>query len=337
MILYVGNKLSKHGNTPTSVETLGKLLSEEFQVVSVSDKKNKLFRSIDMVYSVIVYHEKADFILIDTYSTLNFYYAFIVSILANFFKVPYIPILHGGDLERRLMKSPKISRYIFENSHINIAPSPYLETIYKKYGYRVVYIPNNLEINRYRFSPRKQVRPKLLYVRAFSRIYNPMMALKVLKKLSKKYSDASLCMIGPDRDGTFDDIKKEARRLGLENHVRLPGRLDKEEWWRLSEEYDIFINTTDYDNTPVSVMEAMALGLPVVSTNAGGLPYLLENRQDALLVDVGDVAAMVQKISYLIDHPNEVERLTRNARAKVERFDWNAIKRNWIELLRRER
>ena len=110
-ILYIGNILSKSGNTPTGIEVLEPLLKQEFNLKCVSDKKNKINRMIDFMVSIIMNRHDCDLILIDTYSTLNFYYAFFSSILSRLFKIPYILILRGGNLENRL----KFSR-IFSSS-----------------------------------------------------------------------------------------------------------------------------------------------------------------------------------------------------------------------------
>ena len=285
MILYIGNKLSKHGNTPTSVETLGNALSEEYEMITVSDKANKILRLIDMVWAIIRHRKHLSLILIDTYSTLNFYYALICAWQAKIFHIPYIPILHGGDLPKRIQKNRKISNFIFQNAEINIAPSNYLLEAFKRYDYAVKYIPNSIALENYPFTERKTVRPRLLYVRAFSQVYNPQMAIKVLHKVLQKHPDAKLCMVGPDKDGTLENTKNLAQKLGIEEHIVFMGKMEKEEWIALSKGYDIFINTTNADNTPVSVMEAMALGLPVVSTNVGGIPYLIEDGLDGLLVE----------------------------------------------------
>ena len=336
MILYIGNKLSKHGNTLTSVEILGNLLSQEMDIVSISSKQNKLLRMADMLYSIVKYRKQTRFILIDTYSTSNFYYALFSAVLAKYFNISYIPILHGGNLERRLKYSSRMSKFLFSNAYMNIAPSGYLQYIFKKYGFEVEFIPNNIEIDNYIFKKRKSFRPKLLYVRAFSPIYNPSMALYVFEALLKKYEDAELCMVGPDRDGTLKRTKELCYEMCLEDKVLFTGKLSKKEWWKLSEKYDIFINTTNFDNTPVSVMEGMALGLAVVSTNVGGIPYLLEDKKDALLVDAKDDSMMVRKIEELIENNKKTIDIVYEARKKVECFDWKVVKKQWMELLRED-
>ena len=95
----------------------------------------------------------------------------------------------------------------------------------------------------------------------------------------------------------------------------------------------VFINTTNFDNTPVSVIEAMALGIPVVSTNVGGLPFLIDNGTDGLLVQPRDANAMVEAIIKLKNDTDLMTELVNNARYKVEDFAWNAVKPRWEALL----
>ena len=109
-ILYIGNKPSQRTGTVTTIETLSLLLaSEGFEVITASSAKNKVLRLLDMIATTIKYRNNVDYVLIDTYSTLNFTYAVAVAKLCRRFMIPYIPILHGGDLPNRLVKSPKAS------------------------------------------------------------------------------------------------------------------------------------------------------------------------------------------------------------------------------------
>lgn len=334
-LLYIGNNLISKTGYPTTIDTLSSLFEKEGYIVfKSSNKKNKVLRLLDMFWSVLKNVFKIDYILIDTYSTSNFYYAFFISQLARLLNKKYIIILHGGNLPFRLEKSKWFSNLIFFNSYKNIAPSAYLKTEFEKKDYVVDYIPNVISIKNYSFKERKIEEPKLLFVRAFASIYNPKMAIDVLYYLKKEYPKSKLCMIGPDRDGSKSEIEKYIKEMGLESNVEITGVLSKKEWHSKSSFFNIFINTTNFDNTPVSVIEGMALGLPVVSTNVGGIPYLIKNNHDGLLVEKKDSLAMVEKIKFLINNPKIVEDLTINARGKVEKYDWEIVKHSWKKILK---
>ena len=182
-LLYLGNQLSKHGFNKTTIETLGLQLEQEgFTVFYASNKKSFPLRLLDMMWSVINYRKQVSYLLIDTYSTINFWYAFFISQLCRILGVKYIPKLHGGDLPSRIVRTKFFSNLIFKNAYINIAPSFYLYEAFKKNGYtNLKYIPNTIELQIYPQSTKAFKVPKILWVRSFAKIYNPIMLLYILK------------------------------------------------------------------------------------------------------------------------------------------------------------
>ncbi len=332
-LLYIGNKLSDHGYTSTSIETLGGFLEDEgFQVFYASAKKNKVLRMSEMIYKTFKYAKKVDYVLIDTYSTKNFWYAFVISQLCRMLNVKYIPKLHGGNLPTRIVRSKFFSDLIFNNAYINIAPSNYLYETFKSSGYKNLrYIPNTIELQLYSEALKEFDVPKLLWVRSFAKIYNPIMAVKVFIKIKKAFPEAKICMVGPRKDESYAKTIRFAKKNNVE--VEFTGKLSKEEWIALSKDYNIFINTTHFDNTPISVIEAMALGLPVVSTNVGGIPYLLEHNANALLVNDDDVDDMANQINRLITESGLAHKLSEKGKESVKSFDWEVVKKQWAELL----
>ncbi|PNQ72084.1 glycosyl transferase family 1 [Hanstruepera neustonica] len=334
-VLYIGNKLSLKRSNISAISILGPLLETSgYKLQYASTKANKFLRLVDMIWACFMMRKKVDFVIIDTYSTQNFYFAFILSQLCRLLKLKYIPILHGGNLENRLRNTPKLSGLLFNHSRVNVAPSLFIKSVFESYGYsQIVYIPNTLEIQKYPFEERPIKTIKMLWVRSFSSIYNPLLAVKILKQLQEKGFDSELCMVGPDSgDGSFQDVKQLAFELGVS--VLFPGKLSKTEWIALAKDYNIFINTTNFDNMPVSVLEVMALGLPVVSTNAGGMPYLIGNGIDGFLVPKDDKMAFVNAIIKLYSEPHLVSDLVINARKKVEQLDWEIVKYQWFDILK---
>ncbi|PQJ73304.1 glycosyltransferase family 4 protein [Polaribacter butkevichii] len=332
-ILYIGNNLSKKSKYKTSIAILSELLEKErFQLTVVSNKPNKLIRLLDMMYKTILLRNKVDFVLIDTFSTLNFYYAYIIALICKFFSLKYIPILRGGDLPKRLLNNPVLSKTIFSNAYKNVAPSNYLKTAFKKENFNSEFIANTIPLSDYLYVERTNIKPKLLWVRSFKHLYNPTLAIKVLLELKKEYPEATLCMVGPFLDGSYQQTVSLAQKYNLEDSVEFTGVLTKEDWHKKAKEYDIFINTTNFDNTPISVIEAMALGLTIVSTNVGGMPYLIDNKVDGLLVDKENVGQMTKAIIDVIE--GKYATLSKKAREKAETFDWEIIKYKWFKILK---
>lgn len=335
-ILYIGNNLKNRKSNVSGIQILGPLLEREgYAVYYASSKSNKALRLLDMITSCLRYSKKVDVVLMDTYSTQNFYYAWIIGLICRRHKLPYLPILHGGDLPKRLHAHPRKSASLFNNAMSCIAPSLYIKEAFEQKGYRrLIHIPNAIKLVDYPISKKTFEVPKLLWVRSFSEIYNPKLAITVLKSLQNKFPEAELCMVGPDSDGSLKAVIDLANKLHVD--VKITGKLTKQEWVTLSKDYNIFINTTNFDNMPVSVIEAMALGLPVVSTNVGGMPYLITNQMDGILVAPDNMPDMVNAILGVMSNSLKREDIITNARLKVEQFDWEIIKKQWIDILEQE-
>ena len=99
------------------------------------------------------------------------------------------------------------------------------------------------------------------------------MAIEVVKILKNDFNNIKLTMIGPDKDGSLDDCKKLVENYNLNENIVFTGYLEKKNWIKIARTANVFINTTNIDNHPKSIIEGMLLGLPIVSTNVGGIPF----------------------------------------------------------------
>ncbi len=158
-----------------------------------------------------------------------------------------------------------------------------------------------------------------------------MLTVKVYEKLLKKYPEAKLCMVGPEKDGSLKKCMEYAREKELP--ISFPGKMKKKEWAALSVNYDFFINSTDVDNTPISVIEAMALGLPVVSTDVGGMPYLIDHMKDGYLVPQKNADDMLLALEELLEDPEKTANMAQAAYEKVRKFDWKIVREEWRKVL----
>jgi glycosyltransferase involved in cell wall biosynthesis len=160
-----------------------------------------------------------------------------------------------------------------------------------------------------------------------------VLAVKVLASLIQEFPEVRLIMGGPDKDGTtLKQFQSATEKLKVTDRVQIVGAIPHEKVGDFFNEGDIFLNTTFFDNTPVSVLEAMACGLCVVSTNVGGIPMLIKNEQEALLVPPDDVNAMTQAVRRLLLDPQLASQISGGGRTKVEAFDWSEILPKWQSL-----
>ena len=331
-IVYIGSKLAKNGNTPTGIDILEPLLQEFFDLKCVSDKKNKLSRMFDYVFTIISKKNTCDLILIDTYSTLNFYYALLCSLLAQSLGIPYILLLRGGDLENRLKNNRFLSKLLFKKASKLISPSTFLKNVFKKYGYPVYVLPTPINDKFFTIESRIEYQPKLLWVRKFHSIYNPQMAIRLLKVLEDELANVKLVMIGPEIDGSLKKCEVLAAKLDVSDKVDFLGLINKKDLIQYYSESDIFINTTNIDNTPLSVLEAMASSLAIVSTKVGGIKYML-NHNTAYLVEVNNEFEMSNNIIDIIHKQQKVQTKVNKAKTYAEKFRWGFLKNQWKQII----
>ena len=117
-------------------------------------------------------------------------------------------------------------------------------------------------------------------------------------------------------------LQSLVRELGLDGAVDFAGSLSEDEVIRRLHAADAFVLASRSDPRPVVVMEALALGLPVIGTDAGGIPEIVTSERDGLIVPAEDADALARAIARLIDDPELRRRLSVNARrTAVERFD----------------
>lgn len=334
-ILMVGNYLSRTGFNPTAYEFLPERLQAlGWGVIVTSHKLARLPRVMDMVSVTWSKRHMYSLAQVDVYSGPAFLWAELVCGVLRLVRKPYILTLHGGRLPTFALRWPRRVRRLLHSAVVVVVPSHYLLERMQPYRPDLRLLPNPIDISLYAFEPRRNPRPRLVWLRAFHRIYNPTLAPKVVARLTQEFPDVHLTMVGPDKgDGSFQETQRLAAQLGVDGRITSPGGVPKAavpEWIGRG---DIFLNTTNVDNTPVSVMEAMACGLCIVSTDVGGIPYLLEHERDALLVPAGDADAMASAVRRVLTEPGLAERLSRNARRKAEQYDWSAVLPQWEELL----
>jgi glycosyltransferase involved in cell wall biosynthesis len=303
------------------------------RLVTTSNKKDRLARLIDMLSTAWAHRRTYSVAQVDVYSGPAFFWAEAVCWVLSGARKPYILTLHGGNLPDFAHRRPCRVRRLLKSAAVVTTPSRYLMETMHTYRDDMTLIANPLDIGTYNFRLRKKADPRLVWLRAFHALYNPAMAPKVLAVLVKDFSDISLIMAGPDKgDGSLQGMQKVASELGVTDRIILPGKVAKSDISIWLNKGDIFLNTTSVDNTPVSVMEAMACGLCVVSTNVGGISYLLDNEKDALLVPPDDPWAMAAAIRRILTEPGLAQRISLNARKKAEQCDWSFIMPKWEKL-----
>lgn len=334
-IYIAGNFLSKTVGVRGAGEDLAeKLRARGWNVITASSHPGRLIRLIDLLWTAWHRRKYYQVAAVEVYSDLAFRWAELLCVMMRSLKKSYILTLHGGKLPVFAGKNPKRFQKLVLSAKAVTTPSKYLLQELTKYRENIIYLPNGLELSAYPYHLRLVVKPQLVWLRAFHQIYNPMLAIEVLNKLVVEYPDAHLTMIGPDKqDGSLKEVWKLIEKYNLTKSVSITGAIPKELVGQYLSEGDVFLNTTSYESFGVSVMEAAACGLCIVTTDAGELPLLWENGTDALIVPKGDPEAMANAVRKILSDPIIAASLSENARKKTISYDWSVILPQWEEIL----
>jgi glycosyltransferase involved in cell wall biosynthesis len=334
-VLLVGNFLSAFtGNRFVCEELAARLEATGWRVLTTSDKLGRFQRIGDMVSTIWRKRHSYAVSQVDVFSGPSFIWAEAACWTLRRAGKPYVLALRGGNLPAFAARWPWRVRHLFNSAAVVTTPSRYLLEQLADYHADLRLLPNPLELKDYPFRLRDEPRPNLVWLRTFHNVYNPALAPRVVAALAADFPDIHLTMVGPDRkDGSLDKTHAVAAELGVTERITFHGSVPKAEVPAHMSPGDIFLNTTNFDNTPVTVMEAMACGLCVVSTRVGGVPYLVDHEHDGLLVPPDDAEAMAAAVRRILTEPGLAGRLSQNARAKGETFDWSTVLRQWETVL----
>lgn len=334
-VLIIGNFLSAAGGSRGVCEELAERLPAlGWRVLTTSNRRAKLFRLADMLLTAVKHRRQYAVAQVDVFSGPAFLWAEAAANTLRRLDKPFVLTLHGGNLPSFAARWPGRTRRLLASARAVTAPSRYLQETLAPYCPHIRVIPNAIDLARYPYRERTSARPKLVWVRAFHEVYNPVMAVKVAGALARNYPEVSLAMAGPDKgDGSFQRTQAEVAATGLEGRVRFLGQVSKRDVPGVLSGADVFLNTANADNMPVSVVEALACGLCVVTTNVGGIPFLVRHEQEALLVPPCSVAEMAGATRRVLEQDGCSRSLSQKARTAASAYDSARVVPAWNDLL----
>jgi glycosyltransferase involved in cell wall biosynthesis len=321
---------------PGVVITQGVRLSRQFRqagypVLAVSTRLNRYMRLLDITVSLFRRGGALDLVILHVYGGPSFVVEDIASALARWHRTPIIMLLHGGALPVFFARHPGWSRRVLSRAAAIVTPSPFLARAVKPLGLEARVIPNFIDVSSYPFRERSALRPRLFWMRTYDPDYNPLMAIEVLRRVRERQPEAALMMRGQEK-GMEADVRRAADALGLSAALDLGGFADHAAKLRAGEWADLFISTSHIDNMPVAVVEAAAMGMPIVCTAVGGVPDLLTHESTGLLVPDGDAEAMAAAVLRLLADPGLAQRLSHGGREMALRSSWASVRSQWEAL-----
>jgi len=335
-ILVVGLFLSEKNKNKilrTAADQLAELLEKSgFGVIRVSNKVNQFIRFIDTVFTTVLRSPAYDIAIVPMYGGFKSYlWQSITTRVLAFMGKKVVLVVHGGSIPMRMRSNANKYLVCFRRVHKVVCPSMFIATALQEFDVQATVIENVVNLQEYAFQPKEHFRPRVLWMRTLEDIYNPEMAIRVAAILVKRYPSFRMVMAGYDR-GSLPLVKQLIDRYGLEDHVELPGYISNEQKNNYCQELDIYICTNRIDNAPVSFIEMMAMGLPVVSVSVGGIPFMLRDEYNGLLVPLDNDVAMADAVTRIIEEPGLGKKLAENGKEFAEQYDEVPVLTKWLNV-----
>lgn len=240
-------------------------------------------------------------------------------------------INYRSGLAQSHLNASSLTRNILRKADKVLVPSLYLVEVFREFQIAAQAIPNVVDTKLFDYRPRSPLRPLLLCSRNLEECYGIDLVLQAFAEVQKVFPEAQLYLLG---EGSEENVfRRLIADLNLKN-VEMPGRVPREHIREFYNKADILINASRVDNMPVSILEAFASGLPVVSSNAGGIPAIVRHEETGLLSDTEDWAQLAANVIRLLQDPVLAQRLTENAGRQSRAYHWDAVRGQWVRVYR---
>jgi glycosyltransferase involved in cell wall biosynthesis len=238
---------------------------------------------------------------------------------------------HSGEAEDHLRRWRRSTLPILNLCDAIVVPSEYLVRVFASFGLKASAIFNIIELDKFAFRERNQLRPVFLSNRNLEPHYGVDCVLRAFARIQQQTPEASLTVVG---DGSQREaLEKLTTELNLQ-HTSFTGRVEHEQIYEHYTNADVFLNASRIDNQPLSILEAFACGLPVVTTNAGGIPDIVTDQKTGLVVAVDDCKTLAERATKLLCDRNMSITITKNAREECSKYTWEVVCEQWLRLYR---
>lgn len=295
----------------------------------------KYLRTIvtEAAYLPLLFQElaRADVVHVFSASYSSFLLAPLPAILvARLLGRPVVLNYRSGQAPDHLRRSA-IARAAIASVDRNIVPSRYLVDVFGSFGIPAGIVPNIVDLASFGYRERSPLRPRLLSTRNFDDLYNVACTIRAFALVQARRPEATLTLVG----GGPGEPRLRALAGELRVHgVEFTGRVSPESIPKYYADHDIYVQTPNIDNMPTSVVEAYASGLPVVSTDAGGVPAIVTHGVHGLLAPLDDHRTIAAHVLRLLDEPENARRLARAGHAWCQACTWPVVRQQWLEAYR---
>ncbi len=322
-ILLICNYKPGVGGISGQVELLQKHLREEGHTAEIFSTKDSVWRRLGLFARLRKVARDYDVLHIHCCSGWGFLPAVVGVEVGRRLKKRIVLTYHGGGGEQFFAKHSKLVRHYLTRTDINIVLSGFLAQVFEKHGMPYTIIPNILDIGDGHYRERTNIKPHFICTRAHTELYNIPCILKAFQRVQQQVPEATLTLVG---DGPQHvELMQMTEEIKL-NNVNFTGRVDNREIYRYLDAADVILSAPTVDNMPVSLLEAMDAGLLVVSSNVGGVPYMIKNNSTGLLFESDNDRELAEKMMWALKNQNMALFIAQQGHKAVGNYLWINIK-----------
>lgn len=328
-ILQIANYKPGSGGISVQVDKIHACMDVEGVDNSIFSTKGSLWYRVKAFLKLFRIGRGFDVFHIHTCSGGGFVSAVMGILVGRVLKKRIVLTYHGGDGRRFFEKHTHFVRWFLCRTDANIALSGFIGGVFDDFGIPHVVIPNIIELDASRFKVREEIRPNYISIRTLSPVYNIECVLDAFEMVKKQIPEATLTIVG---DGpSRAKLEKKVADMGLLD-VSFIGRVDNSEIYHYLDQADIMVSSPVIDNMPVSVLEGMNAGLLVISSNVGGIPYMIDDGVNGLLFESDNHEMLAEKMIEAAENSEQSKEMIWNARKRVNDYSWENIKDRLFEI-----
>ena len=353
-VLLICNYKPGVGGISGQVELLQKHLREEGHTADIFSTKASIMRRLLIPFRLLSVAKHYDVLHIHCCSGWGFLPAVLGISVGRGLKKRIVLTYHGGGGEKFFEKHHKLLKHHLTRTDANIVLSGFLAKVFDKHQLPYSIIPNIIELDESHYRQRDVLKPHFICMRAHEPLYNIPCILRALQKVLTELSlteksesirisqselkelsepisqteknelpEATLTLVG---DGSqHETLMQMANEMGLKD-VIFTGRVDNSEIYKYLDHADIMLSAPTVDNMPVSILEGMNAGLLVISSNVGGVPYMVEDGKTGYLFPSDNSDALADLMIKAVRQQAESKNIIREAHQAVNTYRWENIK-----------
>ena len=328
-VLQIANYKPGTGGISGQVEKIHACLDGDGIDNAIFSVKGSVAYRIKAFFRLFKEGRKYDVFHIHTCSGGGFISAVMGIFVGRCLKKRIVLTYHGGDGRRFFERHPGFVRWFLRRTDANIALSGFIGGVFEDFDIPHVEIPNIIELDASRFKEREVIKPNFISIRTLSPLYNIECILDAFGMVKKQIPEATLTIVG---DGpSREELERKVADMKLCD-VCFVGRVDNSEIYRYLERADVMVSSPVIDNMPVSVLEGMNAGLLVISSNVGGVPYMIDDGVNGLLFSSKNEEALAEKMIYAVKEQEKTQSMIKNAYRSLGKYTWESVKRELLPL-----